>query len=54
MGQSLLHLAVPNQLASIPGPFLVASEGGNSEQLLYQGSLLNVPPARPVWVNLFF
>lgn len=36
------------------GPFLGASEGGNSEQLLYWGSLLNVLSSSPVCVNLFF
>lgn len=31
-----------------------SSGGGNSEQLLCQGTLLNVPPSCPVCVNLFF
>lgn len=54
MAQSLLHPGVPNHLASIPGPFLGAPEGGNSEQLLYHGGFLNAPSATPVCFNLFF
>lgn len=45
MAQSLLHPGFPDHLASIPGSW--ASEGGNGEQLLYQGSLLNAPSAEP-------